>query len=151
MLKANMLNPDMGQKVDFQTTTYGFTPADINDVQRDFGDGTRESNNLLMISHSFTVRGAKVIIQTITLKNGQKLTNFITLYIVDKALMLSYVLQTAPDKLNPDSLQKILYSSSLKGDAVGSYITFLQSYDGSNTTESDTVKFPMLDTYTYSK
>ena len=151
MLKANMLNPDMGQKVDFQTMSYGFTPANINDVQWDFGDGTRESNKLLMMSHSFTERGVKVVIQTITLKNGKKLTNYITLYIVDKSLMQSYVLQTTPSKLNPDPLQKILYSSSLKGDAVGEYITFLQNYDGSNTTQSYTVKFPMQDAYTYSK
>jgi len=120
-------------------------------VQRDFGDGTRESNTLLATSHSFGERGTKVVIQTITLNNGQKMTNLITLYVVDKSLMLSYVLQTAPNKLNPSSLQKISYSSSIQGDAISDYITFLQSYDGANTTQSDTVKFPMQDTHTYSK
>jgi len=137
--------------VEFQTISHGFTPADVNDVQRDFGDGTKESNKLLMTSHSFSERGSKVVIQTITLKNGKKLTNYITLYIVDKALMLSYVLQTAPSKLNPDTLQKIAYNSSLKGDTIGTYITFLGNYDGVNASQSYTVKFPKIDTHTYNK
>jgi hypothetical protein len=151
MLKANMLNPNMGQKVDFQTMSYGFTAADISDVQRDFGDGKKESNALLALSHSFAERGAKVVIQTITLKNGKKLTNFITVYVVDTSLMLSYVLQTSPSILNPDMLQNISYTSSLKGDGIQNYITFLQSYDGNNTLQFNNAKFPIYGNFTYNK
>lgn len=151
MLKSNMLNPDMGQKVDFQTTTYDFTPEDINYVQRDFGDGTRESNNLLMLSHIFTERGAKVVIQTIVLKSGKQLTNLITIYVVDKSLLFSYALQTIPDILNPNISQHIVYSSSIKWDPVGNYITFLQNYDGKNPIQSDTIRFPIQTSHSYNK
>jgi len=146
-----MLNPDLGQEVNFETTSYGFKPNDINDVQWDFGDGKRESNALLSLSHSFSERGAKVVLQTITLKNGKKMTNLITLYVVDKSLMLSHVLDTAPDKLNPSSLQNIVYSSVLHGDIIGDYITFLQNYDGTNPIQSDDVSFPLEANHLYSK
>ena len=69
--------------------------------------------------------------------------NFITLYVVDKSLMASYVLKTVPNTLHPSTLERVNYSSSIVGDAVKNPITFLSNYTPALTEKSDTVKFPM--------
>lgn len=151
LLKTSTLNPTMGQEVAFQTMSYGFAAADINDVARNFGDGTTESNKLLSTSHVFSQRGTKVVIQTITLKNKQKLVNFITLFVVDPSLLSSYVLQTAPSSLAPNTLENITYVSTLKGDVLTDQVSFIQKFDTENIESLSTEEFPATSSYIYNQ
>ncbi|MBU0627193.1 hypothetical protein KKG31_01670 [Patescibacteria group bacterium] len=120
-------------------------------MQWEFGDGTIEKNKLLSMAHSFSQRGPKVVVQTIVLKDGTTLTNFITLFVVDPSLLASYSLQTHPNKLNPNTLQIIKYSSRLQGDTLNEYITFLQNYDSLRTETSEETVFPFTADFIYNQ
>lgn len=150
MLKANMLNPDLGEKVSFTTMTQGFGPADIDRITWEFGDGTNEEGTSLSINHNFTLAGAKVIIQTIYLKGGQVLKNFITLFVVNKSLMASYALQTTPNNLHPNAFEKVSFATSIKGDTISQWSDLSQTYEGTITEKISQNTFPVSTSHVYS-
>lgn len=81
------------------TDTYNIKQDDIMKVERDFGDETKQVNTTLTIEHTYTKAGKRVITQTITLTDGKKLTNMLTLNIIDKSVFASYALLMTPDTL----------------------------------------------------
>ena len=112
MLKADMLNPDLNQATNFQTTTFDIKQGDISYVYRDFGDGTDAKNNSLIATHTFTTAGKKAVIQKIVLIDGTTLTNMITVFVVDKSLLRSYALLLIPSKLVATIGEKISFTSN---------------------------------------
>jgi len=117
MLKVDMLNPDLGQATNFQTTTFDIKQGDISYVYRDFGDGTNAKNSSLNATHTFTTAGKKAVIQKIMLINGTTVTNMITLFVVDRSLLRSYALLLVPSKLIDTIGEKISFTSYKVGDS----------------------------------
>ena len=55
-------------------------------VDRDFGDGIKKTNTTLTMEYSYT-------------KAGKKITNIITLYVIDTTSLASYALHIKPSTL----------------------------------------------------
>lgn len=110
-----MGNPEIQQKVIFNTATYNIRQADVVAVDRDFGDGVKKSNTALTMEYTYTKPGKRVITQTITLTDGKKLVNSITMNIKDTTLLASYALLMTPSELIADKGQKISFSTRIIG------------------------------------
>lgn len=151
MLKADMLNPDLNQATNFQTTTFAIKPADISYVYRDFGDGITAKNNLLSIHHTYTSAGKKTVIQKIVLIDGTELTNMITVFVIDKSLLRSYALLLAPNKLISNVGEKISFNSYKIGDSRENIQWYTVKYSSEKSENLPwSTKLPLTTNYSYS-
>ncbi|MFA7284396.1 MAG: PKD domain-containing protein [Candidatus Absconditabacterales bacterium] len=80
-LEADTLTPVVGQAVKLKTITQGFDAKQIQNVSREFGDGTSFSSKSLNTTHVYLKPGIAVVDQVITLINGQTMNNIIQLNI----------------------------------------------------------------------
>lgn len=152
ILKSSVGNPEINQKVLLNTDTYNIKQDDIMKVERDFGDETKQVNTTLTIEHTYTKAGKRVITQTITLTDGKKLTNMLTLNIIDKSVFASYALLMTPDTLITSIWGKINFSAHIIGNLLKTPINQVMEFsDGSLQTKPWTEKMPNLFTHTYQK
>ena len=99
----------------FDTNTYNIKQEDVVTVNRDFGDGIIKSNTALTMEYAYTKPGKRAVTQTITLSDGKKLTNIITINIIDKTLFASYALLMTPSALIANIGEKINFSTRIIG------------------------------------
>lgn len=125
---------------------------DIVSVDRDFGDGKVVSNTTMTIEYAYTNPGKKIVKQTITLKNGIKITNMLTIYITDKASLASYALLMIPSKLIANIGEKIDFSTRIVGKMTKTPITQIAEFtDGTTQQKPGTEKMPGILVHTYQK
>ncbi len=68
------------------------------------------------MEYTYTKPGKKVITQIITLTDGKKLTNIITMNITDTTLLASYALLMTPSTLIANIGQKINFTTRIIGN-----------------------------------
>ena len=152
ILKSNTANPEINEKVLFDTKTYNIQQADIVTVNRDFGDGTKKSNTTLTLEYAFTQPWKRVITQVITTIDGKKLTSIITMNIVDKSLLASYALMMTPSTLIANIGQKINFSARIIGSPIKTpIIQIVEFADGVTQQKPGTEKMPSLFIHSYQK
>ena len=115
ILKSNILNPDVHQKILFDTTTYNIRQKDIMNVERNFGDTTIKNNTALTTEYAYQKAGKKVITQKITFIDGKEISNMITITIRDSSQWESYALMTIPSTLTANQGQTINFESQIVG------------------------------------
>jgi PKD repeat protein len=98
-LRSNISNPEINQKILFDTNTYNINQSDIIMVDWDFGDEVKTTNTTLTMEHSYTKAGKKVVSQTIHLTDGKQIINMITLYVINTTDLASYALHMKPSTL----------------------------------------------------
>ncbi len=83
-LEADDLTPTIWQPVKLKTLIQGFDTKQVQSVSRDFGDATNLGGKSLNTIHIYLKAGIAIVRETITLTDGQVLTNIIQLNVVDK-------------------------------------------------------------------
>ncbi len=152
ILKTNIASAEIKEKILFDTKTYNIIQNDILSVDRDFGDGIQQSNTTLTLEYAYTQPGKKVITQTITLTDGKKLTNMLTMNITDKTLLSSYALLMKPSTLIANIGQKINFSTHIIGKMINTPITqILEFSDGITQQKPWSEKMPSLFVHSYQK
>ena len=152
ILKSNSANPEINEKVLFDTKTYNITQADIVSVDRDFGDDNKESNSTLTLEYIYKTSGKKIITQIITTIDGKKLTNMLTINVGDKSLLWSYALLMVPSTLIADVGEKINFNTRIIGTLLKTpLIQIIEFADGITQKKSWTEKMPSLFVHTYQK
>jgi len=152
ILQSNMANVEINQKVLFDTKTYNIKQADVVNVDRDFWDGTKNSNTTLTMEYTYTKPGKKVITQIITLTDGKKLTNIITMNITDTTLLASYALLMTPSTLIANIGQKINFTTRIIGNMLKTPIVQIAEFaDGVTQKKAWTEKMPSLFVHSYQK
>jgi PKD repeat protein len=152
LLRSNIANPEIHQKVLFDTRTYNITQEDIIAVDRDFGDETKITNTTLTMEHTFTTPGKRVVSQKITLNNGKKLLNIITINIVDSSSFWSYALVMTPSKLIANIGEKINFSTRIIGNLIKTpLIQIVELGDGITQKKAWEEKMPSLFVHSYQK
>jgi len=152
ILKSNIANPEIHQKILFDTKTYNITQEDILMVDRDFGDDTKIQNTTLTTEYAYTKPWKRVIIQTITLTDGKKLTNIITINIVDKTLFSSYALLMTPSTLVANVWETIMFATRIIGTLLKTPLTQIAEFsDGVTQQKAWTEKMPSMFTHIYQK
>ena len=152
ILRSNIANPEINQKILLDTKTYNITQEDIVRVDWDFGDENKKSNTALTMEYAYAKPGKRVITQTITFTDGKKLTNMITINILDKTLLASYALLMVPSKLIANIGQKIDFSTRIIGTFLKTPIVQIADFaDGITQKRAWTEKMPSLFTHSYEK
>ncbi|MCX6823734.1 MAG: thrombospondin type 3 repeat-containing protein [candidate division SR1 bacterium] len=152
ILKTNTASAEIKDKILFDTKTYNIIQDDILGVDRDFGDGTKQSNTTLTLEYTYTQPGKKVITQIITLTDGKKLTNMLTMNITDKTLLSSYALLMTPSTLIANIGQKINFSTHIMGKMINTPITQIMEFsDGVTQQKPGSEKMPSLFIHSYQK
>lgn len=152
ILRSNMANPEINQKVLFDTKTYNINQDDVITVDRDFGDDNKKRNTTLTMEYMYTKPWKKVITQIITLKDGKKITSIITMNVMDKTLLSSYALLMIPSTLIADIGQKINFSTYIIGNLFKTPLTqILEFSDGVTQQKAGTEKLPSLFVHSYQK
>lgn len=152
ILRSNVTTSETNQKILLDTKTYNINQMDIVSVDRDFGDGKVVSNTTMTIEYAYTNPGKKIVKQTITLKNGIKITNMLTIYITDKASLASYALLMIPSKLIANIGEKIDFSTRIVGKMTKTPITQIAEFaDGTTLQKPGTEKTPGILVHTYQK
>jgi len=131
LLRSNTSQAEIKEKILFDTYTYNIQQNDILYVDWDFGDTKKKNNSTLTTEHTYTKEGKKVVTQTISLKNGKKITNIITIYIVDTSNLWSYGLSMVPSKIISDIGSNINYSYQIIGKKIkNTLISIIELGDG---------------------
>lgn len=152
ILKSNSANPEINEKILFDTQTYNITQEDILTVDRDFGDDTKMTNTTLTMEYAYTKPGKRVITQTITLTDGKTLTNIITMNVTDKTLFASYALLMTPSTLIANVGQKINFTTHIIGTMLKTPIIQITEFgDGVTQKKAGTEKMPSLFIHAYQK
>ncbi|MFA6256352.1 MAG: thrombospondin type 3 repeat-containing protein [Candidatus Absconditabacterales bacterium] len=152
LLRSNIINPEINQKILLDTNTYNISQTDIVAVDRDFGDGIKKNNTTLTTEYSYTNAGKKVITQAITLTDGKKLTNIITINISDKTLLASYALLMTPSQLIANIGQKINFSTRIIGTLLKTPLMQIAEFaDGITQKKAGSEKMPSLFVHSYQK
>lgn len=152
ILKSNITNAEINEKILFDTKTYAITQDDIVTVDRDFGDGTKISNTTLTMEYAYTKPGKRIITQTTTLTDGKAITNMITINITDKTLLGSYALLMIPSTLIANIGEKINYSTHILGSMLKTPITQIAEFaDGTTQQKAGTEKMPSIFIHSYQK
>jgi len=152
ILKSNLSNPQANEKILFDTKTYNITQSDILKVDRDLGDGNKKSNTTLTMEYTYTTLWKKAVTQTITLTNGKKVTNSITLYVSDKTRLTSYALVMKPSTLIANIGQKIDFSTSIIGTLLKTPIMQIAEFaDGVSQKKSWTIAMQNIFVHAYQK
>ena len=134
------------------TTTYNINQPDIVVVDRDFGDGNKESNTTLTMEYTYTKPGKRVITQTITLIDGKKLTDIITISVSDKTLLASYALVMIPSALIVNIGENINFSTHIIGTMLNTPLVQIAEFgDGITQKKPGTEKLPSLFIHSYQK
>lgn len=121
-------------------------------MYRDFGDTTRKNNTALTMEYTYTTPGKKVVTQTITFTDGKKLTNIITINILDKTMFASYSLLMIPSKLIANIGEKIDFSTSIVGTMMEKpLMQILEFSDGISQKKEGDEKFPSQFIHSYQK
>ncbi|MCX6825326.1 MAG: PKD domain-containing protein [candidate division SR1 bacterium] len=152
ILRSNTGNPEINEKILFDTKTYNIKQEDIISVDRDFGDETKQSNTSLTTEYSYSKPGKRVITENINLTDGEKITNMITINVGDKSLLASYALLMIPSTLIANIGQKINFSTSIKGTLLKTPLIQIIDYsDGTTQQTAGTEKMPNNSTHSYQK
>jgi len=152
ILRSNSATPEINEKVLFDTKTYNINQDDIIRVDRDFGDDNKKSNTTLTMEYAYTKAGKKAITQIITLKDGKKLTNMITMNIIDKSALASYALRMIPSTLIANIGQKINFSVNIIGNLFKTPLSqILEFSDGITQKKVGTEKMPSIFVHSYQK
>lgn len=152
ILKSNNANPEINEKILLDTTSYNIIQSDIVTVDRDFWDGNKKSNTTLTIEYIYTKPWKKIITQTITLIDWTKLTNIITINVIDKTLLASYALLMIPSKLIANVWENINFTTRSIGTMLKKAIIQIEDFgDGITEQKAWTEKLPSLFIHTYQK
>lgn len=108
-LSANNLGPIKWQTVLLRTEIFWFKEDDIDRVERNWGNGEIEIDNILEKEHIYSSAWPRVIIQKILLKNWQEIQNFLTINVRDNFLENSYGIETVPNKLVWNNFEDIKF------------------------------------------
>lgn len=150
LLKSNSANPEINEKVLFDTKTYNINQDDIVKVDRDFWDGNKKSNTTLTMEYAYTTPGKKIVTQTITLSDGKVVTNIITINVEDKTLLTSYALVMTPSSLLTNIGQNINFSTRIIGTLLKTPLTQITEFgDGITQQKAWTEKLPSLFVHNY--
>lgn len=84
-------------------------------MRRDFGDGTIETNTLLIMNHTYTQKGPKIVTQNIYLLDGTILTNIININVADTELVNDEGVDLIPAKLVMNTGEPVRYRFVLNG------------------------------------
>ena len=152
LLRSNVTNPEVLQKILFDTNTYNINQNDVVQVNRDFWDENKQNNTTLTMEYTYKTSGKKVITQIITLTDGTKLTNMITINIIDKSLLNSYALLMTPSKLIANVGEKITFSTYIMGTLLKTPLIQIAEFaDGTTQKKAGTEKMPSIFTHSYQK
>lgn len=152
ILKSSSANPEINEKILFDTKTYNIAQADIVTVDWDFWDNTKKSNTTLTLEYTYKKAGKKIVTQTITTKDGKKLTSIITINVVDKSLLWSYALLMTPSTLIANIGEKINFSTSIIWSFLKTPLIQIAEFsDGILQKKSWTEKLPSLFVHSYQK
>ncbi|EKD25603.1 MAG: hypothetical protein ACD_80C00012G0019 [uncultured bacterium (gcode 4)] len=152
ILKSNMANPEINQKVLFDTDTYNINQDDIVSIDRDFWDEIKKNNTALTMEYIYAKSGKRVITQTIHLINEKKMTNMITINVLDKSLLASYALLMIPSSLIANIWEKINFTTSIIGTFLKTPLTQIAEFsDGTTQQKPWTEKMPSIFTHIYQK
>ena len=152
ILKSNSSNPEINQKILFDTKTYNIKQEDILTVDWNFGDTIKISNTTLTTEYAYTKPWKKIVTQTITLTNGKVITNMITINIVDKTRFASYALLMIPSKIITNIGEKIDFSIRIIGDFLKTpLIHITEFWDGITQQKSGTEDISSSLVHTYQK
>jgi len=151
LLQTSILNPEINQTVKFQWKVYRIRRSDIAYVQRDFGDQQQEQSNGLNIQHTYTYGGPKAVQQKIFLKDGNVLTNMITLYVVDPQFIRSSTLLITPSNLRNNQWETAKFTLSILGDKLNDVLTLsYQHAPGAKHVIDNPTTWPLVSSnYTY--
>lgn len=150
LLRSNINNPEINQKILLDTNTYNINQSDIVMVDWDFGDEVKETNTTLTMEYSYTKAGKKVVSQTIHLTDGKQITNMITLYVIDTTNLASYALHMKPSTLIANKWEEITFNANIIGTLpTPATIQFLDLSDG--TIQKSTENIPETFTHIYQK
>ena len=104
------------------------------------------------MEYTYKTSGKKVITQIITLTDGTKLTNMITINIIDKSLLNSYALLMTPSKLIANVGEKITFSTYIMGTLLKTPLIQIAEFaDGTTQKKAGTEKMPSIFTHSYQK
>ncbi len=152
ILRSNISNPEIKEKILFDTKTYNIRQDDIVNVNRDFGEGNKINNTTLTMEYAYTTAGKKAVTQTITCTDGTTLTNIITLQVTDKTTLWSYALRMIPSTLIANIGQKITFTSDIIGNMMGNPLTQIAEFaDGTIQQKPWTEKLPSVFIHAYQK
>jgi len=152
ILRSSVANPEVNQKILFDTKTYNINQTDIIKVDRDFWDGTKINNTTLTMEYTYTKPGKKAITQTITLVDAKKITNIITINVQDKTLLASYALLMTPSTLIANIGQKINFTNNIIWTLIQNPIIQIAEFaDGITQKRTWTEKAANILTHSYQK
>lgn len=144
MMQINKSIVPYNQAFGINTTIAGITNNEIQEITRDFGDGTIVKNTNTSTTHTYNTIGPRVIIQTIKLKNNISYTNFITVYVSDPSLFSSYNITMTPSSLIAPIDGQIQYTINAGGDTIANQAIGLQTYGTNNTDRYQRPNIPSL-------
>ncbi len=152
ILRSNIANPEINQKILLDTKTYNINQEDIANVDRDFWDGIKKSDMALTIEYTYTKPWKRVITQTITLTDGKVLTNLITINVIDKTQLASYAMIMVPSTLIANIGQKIDFTTHIVGTLLKTPNEQIMEFgNGALQKKEGTEKLPSLFSYNYQK
>ncbi len=99
----------IGEDVVIQTTFWWFKLNDIQNILRNWWDGSIENWKKIVNKHSYWAEWEKIIVQKIKLKNWMELENVITVNIFDKNSVKSFWINLIPTKTNLKQWDKNKY------------------------------------------
>ncbi len=152
ILRSNETTMDVYKKMLFDTRTYNIRQEDIVKVDRDFWEDTILSNTSLTMEHAFSKPGKRIITQTITLIDGKKLINMITISISDPSTLWSYALLMKPSSLIADVGDKIDFSTRVIGSMAKIPLIQIANFgDGTTEKKNGTEQMPSVFVHAYQK
>lgn len=128
LLVQSVWSTQVNQPINIQTQQGNFSANDIENIVRDFGDGTVVNNNNTTTTHTYRTMGPRVLIQTIKLKNGQTITNYLTIYVRDPIYGQSFGKNFTPSILSTVPGQTINYTNTFIGNTINTDTTNIQRY-----------------------
>ena len=113
-LRASNLWPRVSEQVNFTTVTAWIQPKDIASVKWDMGDGTIQTNSLLILPHAYSQQWPKIVTQTIYLLDGTVLANIININVTAPQSTDDEWVDLTPAKLVMQTGEPVRYRFVLK-------------------------------------
>ncbi|HRX63879.1 MAG TPA: PKD domain-containing protein [Candidatus Absconditabacterales bacterium] len=137
LLNTNKVMIEKGDELFANTKISGFDKQDIENINWNWGDGEIENNKKLDHNHKYEKAGEKIIIQTVKLKNGKEIKNFLTVYIRDRTLESSYAIKTSINELVSSSNENLVFTIKKIGYIPDTLLMLMRYKEGDTERISD--------------